>query len=90
MKLDIKLFYLSFHNQLKTKYGVNKVIKRRTIYCDLGKHFLIPKNLKEVALKELEEMKLIKRKNRDDIIILEYKLDIERDAKKFYEKLGLY
>jgi len=38
--------------------------------CELGKHFLVPKGLRPIVIKELEAMKLIKRLDRDNIQVL--------------------
>ncbi len=89
-ELNIKLFYLSCHNLLKKRYGIGKYIKRKELHSELGRHFLVPKNLRDVAIKELENMGLVKRENRDTIKILNYKLDIEEDANRFFKKVGLF
>lgn len=88
--LDIKLFYLSCHNLLKNKFGINHSIPRKVVYGELGRHFLIPKKLRIVALKELEEMQLIQIIDRDNVIILNCKLDMEKDASKFFKKVNLF
>jgi hypothetical protein len=58
--------------------------------CELGKHFLIPKNLREVAIKELEQMKLIQKVDRDNIRLLECKIDIERNQNEFLQEMRLF
>lgn len=89
MKLDIKLLYLSLHCLLKNKYGVGNTISRKEFYGELGRHFLIPKNLRSVVMAELREMNLIKIKDRDNIILLDYDLDIKEDAHKFLNNVFL-
>jgi hypothetical protein len=90
MKLNQKLLYLSLHNLLRKKYGANQEISRKQIYEQLGRHYLIPKNLRCAVLKELEDMKLIKKKDRDNIILLDCDLSIEADASKFLEGLKMF
>ena len=90
MNLDIKLLYLSLHNLLRKKYGTNQVIQRKEIYGELGRHFLIPKNLRCVVIKELENMNLIKKNDRDSLILLEYKFNIEEDTNRFLKEVGLF
>ena len=60
------------------------------MYCELGKHFLIPKNLKEAATKELEDMNLLKREDRDNFIILEHPIDLELDREKILKNLKMF
>lgn len=88
-KLEIGLLYLSLHNQLKKRVGVGKVLTVKKFYEILGKHFLIPKNLRLIMIYEMEEKELIKRDGKDFIKILSCNLDIERDGTKFYKKVGL-
>lgn len=88
--LDTKILYLSFHNSIKKVFGVNQVIPRKEIITKLGRQFLVPANLRIAALKELEDMKLIERVDRDNVKILEPKLDLELDANKFFKALHLF
>jgi len=89
-EFSVKLLYLSLHNLLKKRYGVNKIVSRKKLYCELGKHFLVPKNLRDCVIKELENVKLIERQDRDNVKILDYELDIEEDANEFFKKVGLF
>ena len=90
MGLNIGLLYLSLHNQLKKKVGLNRIINRKEFFTILGKHFLIPKNVRACIVKEMELMHLIKIVNRDTFKILDFNLDIEKDANKFYKTLELF
>ena len=90
MDINIGILYASLHNQLRQKFGVNSVITRKEFFCKLGKHYFVPKNLKECVIKEMESRQLIKREGRDDIRILDCDIDLEKDANKFYSQLGVY
>lgn len=87
-KLKIGLLYLGLHNQLVKKYGVNKTITRKEFFCKLGKHYMIPKDLRHYIVKEMEKASLIERLNRDEIKILHCDIDIEKDQDKLYKILG--
>jgi len=87
--LKIGLLYVSLHNQLRKKVGMDKTISRKDFFCIIGKHFLVPKNLRPVIIKEMENRKLINHLNSDQIEVLEYDLDLETDTNKFYKDVGL-
>lgn len=89
-KINIGILYLSLHNLLKKRYGINTVFTRKQIYCELGKHFVVPKNIRDCVIKELQTMKLIKRKDRDNVMLLDCEIDLEKDANILYERLKLY
>lgn len=65
----IGLLYFSLYGLLKKKYGVECPITRKELHCDLGKHFLIDKCLRDQVIKELEGMNLIKVKGRDYFVV---------------------
>ena len=92
MKNNLKtgLLYISLHNLLRKKVGINKYISRKDFYTILGKHFLIPKNIRIIVIKEMEERELIRRETKEDIKILDCDLDIERDISKWYQKMGIF
>ena len=90
MELPIQILYLGLHNQLKQKWGVGHVVSRKEFFCKLGKHYMIPKDLRVIVIKEMEGMLLIKQENRDNLLICDCKWDLERDAKKFYKFAGIY
>lgn len=90
MGINISILYISLHNQLKKSVGLNRVIARKDFYTILGKHFLIPKNIRCCVLKELELMNMIERIDKNTIKVLEYDLDLERDVNKFYQTLKLF
>ena len=90
MELNIALLYLSLHNQLKKSIGMTRTITRKDFYTILGKHFLIPKNVRVCIIKEMELMNMVKQLDRDTIKVLDYDLDIERDVSKFYKTLDLF
>lgn len=84
------VLYLSLYNQLCKLVGINRLITRKQFFGKLGKHFLIPKRLRPVVLKEMELMELIKKIDRDTIKVLNCDIDLERDANKLYKKVGLF
>ena len=89
-QLKIGLLYLGLHNQLVKKFGVNHLVTRKELFCKLGKHYIIPKNLRHIIILEMVEKKLIERVDRDTIKILSCEIDLERDANKLFNLAGLY
>lgn len=89
-KINRGILYLSLHNQLKKKFGIGRTITRKEFFCKLGKHSQVPKNLRYVVIKEMEEKKLIKIEDRDNISLLKCDIDLEKDINKLYELAGLY
>jgi uncharacterized protein YbcI len=90
MALNIGLLYLSLHNQLRKTVGINRIITRKDFFTILGKHFLIPKNIRTCIVQEMVLMNLIEKIDRDTIKVLHSDLDIETDANKFYQTLKLF
>ena len=88
--LDIGILYVSLWNQVKNKVGINKIISRKEFFEILGRHYLVPKCLRDCVIREMEKRKLIEKNSRDEIKILECEYDLEKDANKFYEMLNLY
>ena len=89
-ELNIGLLYISLHNLLKKKVGLDRIISRKDFYTILGKHFLIPKNIRIVVIKEMESRGLVKQENKDNIKILNCDLDIEKDISSWYQKVGIF
>lgn len=90
MGLNIGLLYLSLHNQLKKKVGLNRTITKKQFFIILGKHFLIPKPTRACIIKEMELMNLIEKVDKENYKLLDYDLDIEKDTSKFYKTLELF
>lgn len=90
VKLEIGLLYLGLHNQLTKKFGVNGIVSRKEFYIKIARHGQIPKNLRPLVIKEMEDRQLIKRVNRDAIQILPIDIDIEKDCTQIYRIAGLY
>jgi hypothetical protein len=88
-KIHIGLLYLGLHNQLKNKYGVNCIITRKEFFCKLGKHYMIPKDLRPWIVKEMEKVKLIESINRDNIKILKSEINIDENQNKLYKVLNI-
>jgi len=78
----IGILYLSLHNQLVKKIGVNRVLSKKEFFCILGKHFLIPKPARFSVIREMENKSLIKLENKELIKVLDYKLNLERDISR--------
>jgi len=89
-KLKIGLLYVSLHSQLKIKAGIRRCVTRKVFFEKLGRHFLIPKKLKPIVIKEMEQLGLVESMNNGDIRILDCDIDMERDAGKLYEMCGIY
>lgn len=89
-KLKIGLLYLSFHNSLKKVYGVNRIVSKARLMAKLGRQFLVPKQLRILAIKELEKMNLIKRESENEFKILDYELNIEEDTNLFFKMMNLF
>jgi len=79
---------LSLHHHLKKKYGY-KPISKKDFYALLGRHFLIPKNLRVVVLEEMKGRKLIELIDKQNIRIMGAVVDIE-DSSKFYQEMGFF
>ena len=90
MGFNIGLLYLSLHNQLRKTVGINRVITRKDFFTILGKHFLIPKNVRACIVQEMILMNLIEKIDRDNLKVLHYDLNIETDVNKFYQTLKLF
>ena len=86
-KLEIGLLYLGLHNQLVKTYGNYAIISRKCLFKRFGMHYYVPKNLRETLLKEMQNLNLIERVNRDNIKILPLELNLEEDYNKFISSL---
>ena len=80
------ILYLSLHNQLKKKYGIN-MISRKELWVKLRKHSQVPKPLRDDVLKEMCNLGLLKKENRDNYLIIDLKIDLERDSNLFFERI---
>ena len=88
--LKVGLLYLGLHNQLAKKYGVNHIITRKEFFCKLGKHYIIPRCVRPLIIKEMSEKHLIERVDRDNIKILKCDIDLEKDGNKLFQIAGIY
>jgi len=89
MKLPIGILYLSLHNQLSKNASLDGRITRKKCFEILGKHYLVPKNIRDLILIEMEKIDLIKRESKDCILVLNCGSDLENDANKFYKMVGI-
>ena len=88
-KLKIGLLYLGLHNQLKKKYGENSVIARKELFCKLGKHSQLPKGLRHYIINEMCKKGLLEVINRDEVKLLPFEIEIEKEPNKIYSFLDL-
>ena len=88
MQISNKILYLSLHNSLKKKYGVNRLVKKEDVKTKLGRQYLVPKNLRNIAIDELERMNLIKIEDSYYVKILEGDFDLENNPNKFFMAIG--
>jgi len=89
-EIKIGILYISLHNLLIRKLGNQRVISRKELFQHIGKHYLVPKKLRPILLKEMCIRCLIKEMNRDTYEVLESEFDLERDANKFYQQMGIF
>jgi len=87
--LKVGLLYLSLHNRLDKNSGRDKLITRKEFFCIIGKHFLVPKNLRYLVIKEMIDRNLIEEEN-NKIKILNTDLNLEEDSNKIYQMGGLF
>lgn len=89
-KLKIGLLYLGLHNQLVKKYGEGRTITRKEFYEKIGRHYMLPKNLRPLIIKEMELGKLLKQVGRDKLQLSPREIDIEKESNKIYCILGMF
>lgn len=90
MKIKREILYLSLYNHLRKKVGVNGIITRKEFFCDLGKHFIVPKPSRPIVIKEMESMGLMKRENKENLRVLSCEIDIENNVGDLYKKAKLF
>ena len=88
--LNVGLLYLGLHNQLVKKFGNNNLFSRKEFFEIIGRHFLLPKNLRPLVIYEMEKKELIKKIDRDHLQVLKININIEEDVSKLYEIAGIY
>ena len=88
--LNIGILYITLYNLLRKKVEADRIISRKDFFTILGKHYLVPKVLRDAVVREMEKRFLVEKMSRDSIKILECDYDLERDTKKFYQMLGFY
>ncbi|GEM_PF-1610745 len=88
--LKAGLLYLGLHNQLVKKYGAGTIISRKEFFEKIGRHYILPKVLRPLITKEMEQAELIRVVNRDNLEILPTDIDIEKDSNKIYHILHMF
>jgi len=86
-RLDV--LYFSLHLHLKKKFGF-KPISKKDFYALLGRHFLIPKNLRICVLEEMKEMNLIEMIDKQNLRVSGTVINVDNAAKEFYQKMGFF
>ena len=61
--------YLFIHNRLDEKFN-NKEVPIKTVFEIFGKYYRIQKKFRYPILKELEDLKLVSKINKTEIVIL--------------------
>lgn len=88
MELKKSILYLSLHNSLKKIHGINRPVEKEKIKIKLGRQYLVPKRLRDEAIKELEKIGLIKIKG-NIIYILNGEFDLENKPNEFFKCIGM-
>ena len=86
-RLDV--LYFSLHLHLKKKFGF-KPISKKDFYALLGRHFLIPKNLRICVLEEMKGMNLIEMIDKQNLRVSGTVINVDNAAKEFYQKMGFF
>ena len=88
MKEQTPLIYLCIHKRLEDKYQ-NELFKLKDLFSILGRIYHINKKFHYAVLKELENLKLMKRINQHTVKMLKCNVDLENTS-KIYKKVGLF
>ena len=86
---ELDVLYFSLHNHLKKKFG-NKPLSKKEFFALLGRHFLIPKPLRIVVLKEMEQRKLVEMIDKQNLVVSNIVINVGNSASEFYKKMGFY
>ena len=86
---EVPVLYLCFHKKLYNCYGCT-VVNRKDVLEKMGEIYKIPKNLRVVIMKEMEDLDMISKINRDKIKINSCMIDVEENISRIYYKLGMF
>ena len=89
MKNKLGVLYFSLHLHLKKKFGF-KPIAKKDFYALLGRHFLIPKNLRVVVLEEMKNRNLVEMVDKQNLRVAGTVINVDNAAKEFYQKMGFF
>jgi len=92
-KLNVGILYLCIHKKLEERTGISRILPKKAFFRMIGETFHVPKNMRVCVQKEMERMNLIKEigtKRETDIEVLKVEFDLENDASKFYQWLGMW
>lgn len=93
-KVHLNIFYLCVQKKAHERWaGKSKVIPKESFMRMLGETYHIPKKLRPVVMKEMENQKMIRilgttRNNNVELLPLEF--DPEEKANTFYRQLGMF
>lgn len=92
MELKIGILYIALHNQLVNKFGIEVIVPIKELFCILGKGNKIKKNCGYIAVKEMDELKLVKIIDRDHVKILPCSFDLNKveDINKLYKLADIF
>ena len=88
--MDESILYNCIHKKLLTKVNYTKLFRKRDLYLYLGRIHKIPKSLIPPLLKELENNGIIKNINKQFVIILPLKKDLEEHVNEVYARLKVF
>lgn len=83
----IGLLYLGLHCQLVKLFGLNNLVTRKELFTKLGRHYMIPKDLRHYVVDEMIKKNLLERINRNQIKILETNGKITKKQREMYGTL---
>lgn len=82
----VGVYYYFLHKKLYKRFG--EEVRLKEAYNHLGS-WGIPKNIRPLIVRELELLKLVKKKNRVKLILKQPKFEGE-EVGVFYKKLKIY
>jgi len=89
MKKDLDVIHFSLYHHMKKKYGYRPITKKE-FFALLGRHFLVPKSLRICVYKEMEQLKLIEKIDKQTLRIADTIISIEESVGEYYRKMGFY
>jgi len=88
--LELNIFYLCVHKKLHERVHLSGTITRHNFFRLLGETYHIPKKLRIIVLKEMQECEMIKELKGTLIKVLPIIIDPELNLNKFYENANIF